>query len=239
MHMFMAEGGGKGRPNKITPKRMEFEDEEDRISSLPDCLLIEIISRLGFTKEAIKTSTLSKRWQHLWTQVPNLIFHRKYTHSTTTFISIVDKTLTQCSRQSTLTRFVLKDGYDIHFESQLNSCIRYAIHRNVQEIDLSFGAMTEAPFLRLDITSKSVKNLVFSGYFDRESYHRKDVIDIEINANVGDKEAFILSRLEAKVWNPLKLRARSFVEPILDHFKFIDIPSGSLSNTHVRLDRVC
>ena len=58
--------------------------KEEGISSLPDCLLIEIISRLDLTKEAIKTSTLSKRWQHLWTQVPNLILiHQRYTHSAT------------------------------------------------------------------------------------------------------------------------------------------------------------
>ncbi|GKC96116.1 hypothetical protein Tco_1161558 [Tanacetum coccineum] len=31
------------------------EEEEDRISLLPDCLILEILSRLPSTKEAIKT----------------------------------------------------------------------------------------------------------------------------------------------------------------------------------------
>ncbi|EEF37698.1 conserved hypothetical protein [Ricinus communis] len=43
----------------------------DRISALPDPLL----SFLPLAKEAVKTSGLSRRWQHLWTHVPNLIFH--------------------------------------------------------------------------------------------------------------------------------------------------------------------
>ncbi|GJT29089.1 F-box protein-like protein [Tanacetum coccineum] len=53
-------------------ENMEEEEGEDRISALPDCLILEILSRLPETKEAIKTSSLSKRWQYVWTSVPNL-----------------------------------------------------------------------------------------------------------------------------------------------------------------------
>nr|GEZ96374.1 hypothetical protein [Tanacetum cinerariifolium] len=69
-------------------------EEEDRISCLPDLLLVEIISRIKVkikdyyyeeeekeeeilmtTKEAIKTtSTISKRWQHLWKKLATLSF---------------------------------------------------------------------------------------------------------------------------------------------------------------------
>ncbi|GJR12661.1 F-box protein-like protein [Tanacetum coccineum] len=56
-------------------ENMEEEEGEDRISALPDCLNLEILSRLPETKEAIKTSSLSKRWQYVWTSVPNLRIH--------------------------------------------------------------------------------------------------------------------------------------------------------------------
>ncbi|GKD24542.1 hypothetical protein Tco_1230756, partial [Tanacetum coccineum] len=71
---------------------MTEEEEEDRISWLPDLLLLEIISRIKVkikdyeeqeqeqeqerlmtTKEVIKTTApISKRWQHLWTKLATL-----------------------------------------------------------------------------------------------------------------------------------------------------------------------
>ncbi|GKA03897.1 F-box protein-like protein [Tanacetum coccineum] len=118
----------------------EDEEEEDRISLLPDCLIIEIISHLPTTKEAIKTSALSKRWQYLWTHVPNLTFLKRHVdnHSISDFFSFVDQILTQC-RQSNLIRFCLQTAYDIQFESQVNNCIRYAVNRNVHDLSLSYA----------------------------------------------------------------------------------------------------
>ncbi|EOY20084.1 F-box/RNI-like superfamily protein [Theobroma cacao] len=46
---------------------------EDRISKLPDGLLLKIMSFLN-TKQAVQTCVLSKRWKPLWQSLPNLVF---------------------------------------------------------------------------------------------------------------------------------------------------------------------
>ncbi|GMI77278.1 hypothetical protein like AT5G02700 [Hibiscus trionum] len=48
---------------------------EDKITTLPDDILLTILSLLTF-KEAVATSILSRRWQYLWTSRPNL--HIRY-----------------------------------------------------------------------------------------------------------------------------------------------------------------
>ncbi|GJR90439.1 F-box/LRR-repeat protein 25-like protein [Tanacetum coccineum] len=137
-------------------------EEEDRISSLPDCLLLEIISRIKVnekyyertltTKEVIRTtSTISKRWQHLWTQCPNLTFLEWYDLNSedryddadhTDYFSFISNTLTQCPIHVKLNKFEVDISYNSWVDSNtrgfphINSWIRYAITRNVQEVVL-------------------------------------------------------------------------------------------------------
>ncbi|KAJ4905708.1 putative FBD-associated F-box protein [Raphanus sativus] len=46
----------------------------DRISHLPEHLLLKILSFLPSTKDVVATMVLSKRWQFLWTLVPRLVY---------------------------------------------------------------------------------------------------------------------------------------------------------------------
>ncbi|OEL36582.1 hypothetical protein BAE44_0002399 [Dichanthelium oligosanthes] len=57
------------------PSESEHEDGgEDRISGLPDALLLLVLGGLGSTEEAARTSVLSRRWCSLWLGLPVLAF---------------------------------------------------------------------------------------------------------------------------------------------------------------------
>ncbi|KQK16762.1 hypothetical protein BRADI_1g30462v3 [Brachypodium distachyon] len=51
------------------------DGEPDRISALPDDLLLTILARLGCTSTAACTSVLSRRWSSLWTRLREVILH--------------------------------------------------------------------------------------------------------------------------------------------------------------------
>ncbi|KAL9860361.1 putative F-box protein [Arabidopsis thaliana] len=54
--------------------RREIKGEVDIISSLPDVILQHILFSFQ-TKYAIRTSVLSKRWRHVWCNIPSLSFN--------------------------------------------------------------------------------------------------------------------------------------------------------------------
>ncbi|CAN6876948.1 unnamed protein product, partial [Brassica oleracea] len=54
----------------------------DWISKLPNDVLLMILSRLC-TKEAVGTSVVSKRWEHVWKQVSHLVFDKPKTINST------------------------------------------------------------------------------------------------------------------------------------------------------------
>ncbi|CAE6006948.1 unnamed protein product [Arabidopsis arenosa] len=98
------------------------------ISSLPDSILQHILSFIP-TKLAIRTSLLSKRWTHVWCDIPSL--------------SLDDETLKAAS--ITLNRFTSLKIMNFHLNStmkqnipHINKWVEFAISRNVENLSLDF-----------------------------------------------------------------------------------------------------
>ena len=128
-----------------------LEEGEDRISTLPDSILLSILSFLP-TQEAIKTGVLSKRWTYLWTSVPSLSFVLEDPHSTgyysklsdnftkemarmDDFISAVDHTLL-LHRASKLTNFSVRFNYWSGLKAHLDLWVRFATTAKVNQLSL-------------------------------------------------------------------------------------------------------
>ncbi|KAI9076742.1 hypothetical protein K1719_041325 [Acacia pycnantha] len=72
---------------------MEDRNHKVRISSseLPEKVLSHILSFLP-TKEAVRTSVLSKRWEYIWTSIPKLCLHHG-TEPPMDFVNIINRLL--------------------------------------------------------------------------------------------------------------------------------------------------
>nr|GEV61663.1 putative reverse transcriptase domain-containing protein [Tanacetum cinerariifolium] len=140
------------------------KEEEDRISSLPDFLLVEISSRIKVNKdkdfdeeeeedeerlmtpkEVIKTTApISKRWQHLWKKLPTLRFI--YFYDGDYYDDFTRITLTQCPTDARLV------GDSIGKILSGSPCLE------TLELDNYYGVS------RIDATSKNFKNLLLTNY---------------------------------------------------------------------------
>ncbi|KAL7260446.1 hypothetical protein ACSBR1_006164 [Camellia fascicularis] len=116
----------------------------DRISMLPDSLLIHILSFLPTIEDAIKTDVLSKRWQYLWTSLPSLLYYFSFTgedvdywERIAEFVAFVDKTVVLCNC-SRLKKFVVEFEYDSRFASNVNLWTRFATRNATEELQLQF-----------------------------------------------------------------------------------------------------
>ncbi|KAL3620482.1 hypothetical protein CASFOL_035394 [Castilleja foliolosa] len=118
-------------------KRIE-ETPIDRLSALPDCLIIHILSFLEAKQSAI-TALLSKRWQFLWTQSPRLIFKEErlwlQPPEVQHFVSWVNRTLAICGRNY-LNTFELEFPYSENYSPDVNVWVGFAIINKAKQVSL-------------------------------------------------------------------------------------------------------
>ncbi|XVF27727.1 hypothetical protein REPUB_Repub14bG0133600 [Reevesia pubescens] len=132
------------KPPKISP--IFLTPDIDLISSLPDFLIQEILSFLPI-EDAIKTSVLSQRWKHLWTQIPSLSFrHNSFSFKLPKFTDFVNKTLEHFVGEK-IKNFMINFKFDESMEASLEEWVLFATSHHVEKLSLFFdGGLVYAPF---------------------------------------------------------------------------------------------
>uniref|UniRef100_A0A0E0H1U6 F-box domain-containing protein n=1 Tax=Oryza nivara TaxID=4536 RepID=A0A0E0H1U6_ORYNI len=67
----MASASAAAASDEHPRKRARSASAEDRLSELPDCLLHDILALVG-SRQAVRTSVLSRRWRGLWRSAPRV-----------------------------------------------------------------------------------------------------------------------------------------------------------------------
>ncbi|KAK6257938.1 hypothetical protein QUC31_001397 [Theobroma cacao] len=130
---------------------------KDRISELPDEILVHILSFLSL-RNAARSGILSRRWRHLWKSVPSLNFDfvnklgpgrdskglNKYQ-----FVDWVNAVLDLYQGKS-LDEFRIHCTLGVDLASSIDSWIHFAIDKKVKRMDLDF-------LTRLDFFPVSLK----------------------------------------------------------------------------------
>lgn len=154
---------------KETEGKKRRRDERDRISELPDCILMHIMSFLD-TKDAVQTCILSKRWKDLCKCLTDLTFRspfrckcKKYFRK---FVSWV-----LSSRNDSCSLLNVDINNSCIETEELDRVIKYVMFHNVQKLTMYIGLSSRPNLdsLPLVFCSKSLASLQLSGVHDSSS----------------------------------------------------------------------
>ncbi|XP_028792533.1 putative FBD-associated F-box protein At3g50710 [Neltuma alba] len=111
----------------------------DRISNLPDSLLLHILSSKSLqTKDVAATMLLSKMWKPLWLSIPKLQFHDKGFNSYESFLQFIDGTLNFVDPKS-LKMFALKCDYFDVSPDKVDIWINAVLKSKLEYLNLCFA----------------------------------------------------------------------------------------------------
>ncbi|XVF09918.1 hypothetical protein REPUB_Repub07fG0138700 [Reevesia pubescens] len=127
--------------------RVKANDAEDRISSLPEDIIANILSRLTL-KEAMRTSILSSKWTLFWTRfygcldfdaslliykTRNRLVHKSIEVERLEFVDWVNRVLNSLQSPTIEGLRVL---FDVKSKSDIDSWIRFAVSKRAKSLEL-------------------------------------------------------------------------------------------------------
>lgn len=107
---------------------------EDRLSTLPDELIHQILSYFE-TRFAVQTCLLSSRWKHLWKSVPCLSFCSRNSEPLPKFSKFVSKVLSHRNHQIEVSSVNLS-FHGAASQVFVRKIANYAFSHNVQDLNI-------------------------------------------------------------------------------------------------------
>ncbi|XP_078148612.1 F-box/LRR-repeat protein At4g14103-like [Carex rostrata] len=168
----------------------------DRISDLPDELLIHVLSFLK-TKEAMQTCVLSQRWRNLWTFVPNLDLDdgdlKEYEIKFEQFVS----TALRNRGTSNLDSFKLHYNNSYGNSDAITEWILYSLHHKPRELFLYVYRYKEIDLPDLLFACKSLEKmdlwLDFLSYKNLKTISLPSLKTLELSAWIIDD--YVMNKL--------------------------------------------
>lgn len=120
------------------------KDERDRLSDLPDFVLLQIMKFMN-TKHAVQTCVLSTRWKDLWKSLTNLALHSSDFTSLTHFSKFVSWVLSHRDSSISLHNLDLRRKGCIE-PGLLDRVMTYAVSHNVQRLTIDVNLNFELGF---------------------------------------------------------------------------------------------
>ncbi|KAM7471580.1 hypothetical protein LguiA_009763 [Lonicera macranthoides] len=122
--------------------------KEDRISGLPDEILVEVLSLLPF-KEAVATGILSRRWRYLWTLITSYLNfdigipyggeEAYYDKNTEKFVAWVNNVLKVHQGTTEVDQFRVRFSMNASYSGELDSWINFAAEKRVRRLELNLS----------------------------------------------------------------------------------------------------
>nr|KYP41948.1 Putative F-box/FBD/LRR-repeat protein At1g78760 family [Cajanus cajan] len=123
--------------------RRNRRDDKDRLSELPNNLLLHIMSFME-TRDAIQTCVLAKRWKNLCKRLNNLSFNFEYSRSRNNFQDFVYWTLFRRDHSISLLKLRIYSYFSCYRQLELLYCVmEYAAMHNVQHLDIDMDVDIE------------------------------------------------------------------------------------------------
>ncbi|KAL3838743.1 hypothetical protein ACJIZ3_023334 [Penstemon smallii] len=112
---------------------------EDRISNLPRSVISNILSLMS-TKDAVRTSVLSKDWEYNWASIFNIdiddskLYSKNKADKDTTFVNFVERILLHSQNIKSF-NLTCCEKYD---SNRMTACISAVLRRNVESLKVNY-----------------------------------------------------------------------------------------------------